>query len=107
MAITWKTLLRRRGSASLKEYAAGRGITTYDQLCDSFDAHGLTSPTREEAGDFLQEVPIPPTSSPESSPDIVPEEPAAEILYEPESAGDRRRRRRQENFDTANKPKEK
>ena len=95
MAVTWKSLLQRRGNASLKEYSAGRGITTYEQLCDSFRAHGLAPPSREEAGDFLQETSVPPPPSPTPSPpEVASEEPAAEVLYE--SAGDRRRRRRDE-----------
>jgi hypothetical protein len=89
VAITWETLLRRRGNASLIEYAAGRGITSYDQLCGSFRAHGLTPPTRQEAADFLADqtgsggkgqAQAHEPKAHEPAPSF--EEPIADILYE-------------------------
>ena len=84
MAITWETLLRRRGIASLTEYAGSRGITSYDQLCESFRAHGLAPPSRHEAADFLSAPTVPEKKEPDPTPQAPPafDEPVADILYE-------------------------
>ena len=83
MSITWEILLRRRGISSLTQWASTRGITTYDQLCESFRPHGITPPTRETAVDFLKDETEKKPST-ETQPDnFAPnfEDPIADVLY--------------------------
>ncbi len=88
MSIKWDALLRRRGNTSLVEYAKGRGIETYEALCDSFKTHGIIPPTEEEATGFDSWVGGGGTSSPPKKaqapqePVVSYDEPVAGVLYE-------------------------
>ena len=96
MSVEWKSLLRRRGVLSLTQWASTRGITSYDQLCGSFRAHGIIPPTREDAADFLKdqvrkESPVSPQPD---NPISNFEDPIADVLYGmPESSKSLRKNR--------------